>query len=44
MNGCTLDANGTTYDSIYVRSSHVVLISCGLYNALQGMEVYQGVA
>ena len=42
LNGCTLDANGTTYDSIYVRSSHVVLIGCGLYNALQGMEVYQG--
>ena len=42
MNGCTLDANGTTYDSIYVHSSHVVLIGCGLYNALQGMEVYQG--
>ena len=42
LNGCTLDANGTTYDSVYVRSSHVVLINCGLYNALQGMEVYQG--
>lgn len=42
MNGCTLDANGTTYDSVYVRSCHVALISCGLYNALQGMEVYQG--
>ena len=42
LNGCTLDANGTTYDSVYVRSSHVVLISCGLYNALQGLEVYQG--
>ena len=42
LNGCTLDANGTTYDSLYVRSSHVVLISCGIYNALQGMEVYLG--
>ena len=39
---CTLDANDTTYDSVYVRSSHVVLIGCGLYNALQGMEVYHG--
>lgn len=42
LNGCTLDANGTTYDSIYARCSHVVLINCGLYNALQGVEVYQG--
>ena len=42
LSGCTLDANGTTYDSVYVRSSHVVLINCGLYNALQGLEVYQG--
>ena len=42
INGCTLDANGTTYDSVYVRSSHVVLINCGLYNALQGLEVFQG--
>ena len=42
LSGCTLDANGTTYDSIYARGSHVVLFNCGLYNALQGMEVYQG--
>lgn len=42
INGCTLDANGTTYDSVYVRSSHVVLMNTGLYNALQGVEVYLG--
>ncbi|MDD3244265.1 MAG: hypothetical protein PHD32_11160, partial [Eubacteriales bacterium] len=42
INGCTLDANGTTYDSVYVRSSHVYLYNVGLYNALQGLEVYQG--
>ena len=38
--GCTLDANGITYDSVYARSSHVFLYNCGLYNALQGLECY----
>ena len=42
INGCTLDANGTTYDSVYIRSSHVFIINTGLYNALQGVEVYLG--
>ena len=40
FNGCTLDANSITYDSVYARSSHVFLYSCGLYNALQGLECY----
>lgn len=42
MNSCTLDANGTTYDSVYAKTSHVYLYNTGLYNALQGLEVYQG--
>ena len=40
FNGCTLDANSVTYDSVYARSSHVYLYNCGLYNALQGLECY----
>ncbi|MBR6570009.1 MAG: hypothetical protein IKK75_06095, partial [Clostridia bacterium] len=40
FSGCTLDANGITYDSVYARSSHVFLYQCGLYNALQGLECY----
>lgn len=40
FSGCTLDANGITYDSVYARSSHVFLYKCGLYNALQGLECY----
>ena len=40
FNGCTLDANAITYDSVYARSSHVYLYNCGLYNALQGLECY----
>lgn len=40
FSGCTLDANGITYDSLYARSSHVFLYNCGLYNALQGLECY----
>ena len=42
LNGCTLDANSTTYDSVYVRASHVMLYNTGLYNAIQGLEVYMG--
>ena len=42
MNSCTLDANNVTYDSIYCRTTHVYLYNCGLYNALQGLEVYMG--
>ena len=42
MNSCTLDANNVTYDSIYCRTTHVNLYNCGLYNALQGLEVYMG--
>lgn len=42
INGCTLDANGTTYDSVYAKASQVYLYNAGLYNALQGLEVYQG--
>lgn len=42
ISSCILDANGTTYDSVYVRSSHVYLYNTGLYNALQGLEVFQG--
>ena len=44
LSGCTLDANNTTYDSVYCRASHVSLINTGLYNALQGLEVYMGTA
>ena len=40
FSGCTLDANGITYDSVYARSSHVFLYNCDLYNALQGLECY----
>ncbi len=39
---CTLDANGTTYDSVYCKSSHVWLNATSLYNAVQGLEVYMG--
>lgn len=42
MNSCTLDANNVTYDSVYCRTTHVNLYNCGLYNALQGLEVYMG--
>ena len=42
INNCTLDANGTTYDSVYCRASHVFLYNTGLYNAVQGFEVYLG--
>ena len=38
--GCTLDANGTTYDAIYCRASTVHLHTVGMYNAIQGLEVY----
>ena len=40
--GCTLDANSVTYDSMYVRGSYVYITNSGLYNALQGVEVYTG--
>ncbi|MDO5300818.1 MAG: hypothetical protein Q4F18_15420, partial [Clostridia bacterium] len=42
FNGCTLDANNVTYDSIYCRTTHAYLLNCGLYNALQGLEVFMG--
>ena len=42
MNSCTLDANNVTYDSVYCLTTHVNLYNCGLYNALQGLEVYMG--
>ena len=42
VNGCTLDANGTTYDSVYACATHIFLNNTGLYNAQQGLEVYQG--
>lgn len=42
FNYCTLDANSTTYDSVYCNASHVVLSNSSLYNALQGLEVYKG--
>ena len=42
MDSCTLDANNVTYDSVYCRTTHVNLYNCGLYNALQGLEVYMG--
>lgn len=44
INGCTLDANNTTYDSIYCRTSHCYVYNTGLYNALQGLEVFMGTA
>ena len=44
VNNCTLDANGTTYDSLYVKASRVYVYNTGLYNAIQGLEVYQGIA
>ena len=37
-----MDANNVTYDSVYCRTTHVNLYNCGLYNALQGLEVYMG--
>ena len=42
INSCTLDANGTTYDSVYAKTTQIYLYNTGLYNALQGLEVYQG--
>lgn len=44
LNGCTLDANATTYDSVYCAAGNMALYNCGLYNALQGLEVYRGMA
>ena len=44
LNGCTLDANNVTYDSVYARASHVFLYNTGLYNALQGVEAYLATA
>jgi len=44
FSNCILDANSVTYDSIYCRGSYVYLYACGLYNALQGLEVYMGQA
>lgn len=29
LNGCTLDANNVTYDSVYARASHVFLYNTG---------------
>lgn len=40
LNSCTFDANNVTYDSVYCRTTHVFLNNCGLYNALQGLEIY----
>ena len=40
--GCILDANGTTYDAVYCRASTMHLQTVGLYNAIQGLEVYLG--
>ena len=42
FNNCTLDANNVTYDSIYCRTTHAYLLNCGLYNAVQGLEVFMG--
>ncbi len=42
VNNCTLDANNVTYDSIYCRTTHAYLLNCGLYNAVQGLEVFMG--
>ena len=44
FSNCTLDANSVTYDSVYCRGTYVYLYNCGLYNALQGLEVYMGQA
>jgi len=44
FNGCTLDANNVTYDSIYNKGSYLYMSSCGLYNAQQGLEVFTGQA
>ena len=44
FNGCTLDANSITYDSIYNKGSYVYCNACGFYNALQGLEVFTGQA
>lgn len=41
---CTLDANSVTYDSVYSKGSYVYLNSCGLYNALQWLEMFTGLA
>ncbi len=40
INGCTLDANNTTWDSVYLKATHALLNNTGLYNALQGLEAY----
>ena len=42
FNSCTLDANNVTYDSIYCRTTHCYVYNTGLYNALQGLEVFMG--
>ena len=42
LNNCILDANNVTYDSVYCKTTHTYLYNCGLYNALQGLEVYMG--
>jgi len=42
--GCTLDANSVTYDSVYSKGSYVYMNTCGLYNALQGLELFTGQA
>lgn len=42
LNNCTLDANNMTYDSVYCRTTHAYLLNCGLYNAVQGLEVFMG--
>lgn len=39
---CTLDANSTTYDSIFCKLSYAVVTNTALYNAVQGLEVYMG--
>ncbi len=44
LSGCTLDANNITYDSVYCRSTYLYIYNCGLYNALQGLEVFMGSA
>ena len=41
ISSCTLDANGTTYDSVYAHSSQVYMFNTGFYNAMQGLEVFQ---
>lgn len=44
FNSCVFDANNVTYDSIYNKGSYVYLSYCGLYNAIQGLEVFTGQA